>query len=931
MFLFSIIFTAALLAQTGTSSLHGQVSDPSGAVVIKAKITAKGEKGVTASAVTDSKGSYEIKGLKPGKYTLQISAEGFSQETQEVELAAGAAQTKDISLSIQVQQQAVTVEEDAQAVSVDPSSNASAIVLKGSDLDALSDDPDDLLSDLQALAGPAAGPDGGEVYIDGFSNGQLPPKSSIREVRINQNFVSAQYDRAGMGRIEVFTKPGSDKYHGFFMTGVNHSVFNSLNSYLNKPRNELPDYHTLFMNGNFGGPLGKKASFFFSVQRRSMDNSSVYNASVPCADPGALLNCTVNSSGAVSSPRAGTEIAPRLDYQLTSSNSLMFRYEYETNNSKNQGVSTFSLPSQATDSEGYDHSFYISDTQIINTTMVNESRLFIRKSHSENTILTPGRTISVANYFTNGGNSSADSHSDQQSIEFQNYTSKMSGKHTIKFGGRLRRSNLDGYSRGNLLGSISYANLGAYYQNAWQYVSIDRGNPNYGVEQTDAGLYAEDDWRVLPKLTLSYGLRFETQENVPNKVNLAPRVGVSWNVAPKTVLRAGVGLFYDRFRSNNVQNILRYNNNGPLMMTYSLWNDLNTPSTVVPDFNSLPAASVATYHNLDPNFKIPYTEQVIVSLERQLSRSATISVGYTGTRGLHQLVTENLMAFQHATEYQYMSAGTFKQNQLTVSPRVTLNKFLSLNGWYVYGHANGNANGNPSDPLQGDLLNLAADWGRSRFDIRHRGMFGGTISLPHGLRLNPMVTMQTGAPYSIQVGQDINGDSINNDRPWYSNACTATPVKAGIYSTSLGCFSTIAGDPGNLGRVPINSMTGPGTTNVNLRLSKTFGLGKQERAQNGGPGSRGGSGGPGGGRGPGGHGGFMGGMMGGGGGTGQKYNLTFSVQASNLLNTFKRGIPVNTLTSANFGEPKTNGGGGMGFGGGSGPNRSFMFNMMFNF
>ena len=88
------------------------------------------------------------------------------------------------------------------------------VVLRGDDLDALSDDPDDLLSDLQALAGPSAGPNGGSIFIDGFSGGELPPKESIREIRINQNPFSPEYDKLGYGRIEIFTKPGTDKYHG---------------------------------------------------------------------------------------------------------------------------------------------------------------------------------------------------------------------------------------------------------------------------------------------------------------------------------------------------------------------------------------------------------------------------------------------------------------------------------------------------------------------------------------------------------------------------------------------------------------------------------------------------------------------------------------------------------------------------------------------
>ena len=145
-------------------------------------------------------------------------------------------------------------------VDTNPSSNAGAIVLSGKDLDALPDDPDELQTDLEALAGPSAGPNGGQIYIDGFTAGQLPPKSSIREIRINQNPFSAEYDKLGYGRIEIFTKPGTDKYHGQVSVMGNSSAFNSQNPFLIGTE---PSYHSLQYMGNVGGPLGKKASFFF--------------------------------------------------------------------------------------------------------------------------------------------------------------------------------------------------------------------------------------------------------------------------------------------------------------------------------------------------------------------------------------------------------------------------------------------------------------------------------------------------------------------------------------------------------------------------------------------------------------------------------------------------------------------------------------------
>ena len=110
-------------------------------------------------------------------------------------------------------------------MSVDPSSNVGALVLKNEDLDALPDDPDDLQADLQALAGPAAGPNGAQFFVDGFSGGQLPPKSSIREIRINSNPFSAEFDRPGFGRIEILTKPGTDTFHGSAFAQLTATAF----------------------------------------------------------------------------------------------------------------------------------------------------------------------------------------------------------------------------------------------------------------------------------------------------------------------------------------------------------------------------------------------------------------------------------------------------------------------------------------------------------------------------------------------------------------------------------------------------------------------------------------------------------------------------------------------------------------------------------
>src|SRR6202045_100898 len=230
--------------QTG-ATVRGVVADPENAVIPGATVTLTPASGKALITQSQSDGTYVLRGVPAGTYAVTVTMAGFaSYVKQGVRVAAGQALTLDVQMAIQQQQQEVNVTAQAAQVSVDADSNASSTVLKGKDLDALSDDPDELSSELTALAGPAAGPNGGQIYVDGFTGGQLPPKSSIREIRINQNPFSAQYDRLGYGRVEVFTKPGTDKFHGNYSIQGQDKSFNSGSPLV--PGGTLqPDYHTI--------------------------------------------------------------------------------------------------------------------------------------------------------------------------------------------------------------------------------------------------------------------------------------------------------------------------------------------------------------------------------------------------------------------------------------------------------------------------------------------------------------------------------------------------------------------------------------------------------------------------------------------------------------------------------------------------------------
>src|SRR5277367_6052362 len=270
-----ILCSAVAFAQTG--SIKGAITDESGALVPGAKVTASTPSGVVKATTSGNDGSYVLSGLPAGKYNVQAASPGLAQIQPASVDVNDAPVALNIPLRVVLEKQEVTVQENTgPTISVDPTQNAGALVLRGADLDALSDDPDDLQSDLQALAGPAAGPNGGQIYIDGFTGGQLPNKDAIREIRINQNPFSPEYDKIGFGRIEILTKPGTDKFRGTAYFNYGNDIFNSRNPFSSvKPPFDLKEF-----GGNVSGPLSKKASFFLDVDRRLIDNSGVTNGTI---------------------------------------------------------------------------------------------------------------------------------------------------------------------------------------------------------------------------------------------------------------------------------------------------------------------------------------------------------------------------------------------------------------------------------------------------------------------------------------------------------------------------------------------------------------------------------------------------------------------------------------------------------------------------
>jgi hypothetical protein len=663
----------------------------------------------------------------------------------------------------------------------------------------------------------------------------------------------------------------------------------------------------------------------------------------------------------------------------------------------------------------------LTETWIVNPKIVNETRFqYTRNYTSQIGNLEP--QINVSGAFTIGGANMGTNLDTRQHFELQNNTSISHTPHTFRYGVRARResdrsespngfggqfffdggaapvldasnnivtdangnpvlttlSAVDQYSRTLQLQKAGFTptqirQLGG---GASQF-NIDAGNPYSSIVQYDLGIFAQDDWRVRPNLTVSYGLRYEWQTNISDHGDLAPRLGFAW--APgtakggrqKTVIRGGFGMFYDRVNESLIKQA--YLLNGINQLSYTVTNPDTYPNA--PSLANLSPAQNSVYR-LDPNLRSDYLIQSAIGVERQLPRNTTVAVTYTSTRALHldQTVPINTplpgtyipgvigsgvrpYGLAAGNLFEYESGGFMRQNILMANFNTRFTRNISLFGNYQFNHSK-DLPGTPTDPY-----NFDADYGRSSLESRHRFQLVGSVVAPLNIRFSPFITLQSGSPYDVVLGRDIYGNTLKNARPTFATASCATTDQ-----TLLGDFCTtpIPGVTDNL--VPRNYETGAGLISFNVRVSRTFGFGPRRGGNNamagGGGDMGGGPGGPGGGRGgmggmaggggrggpggggPGGGGGMR--MGGGGGGRGggmggetteRRFNLTLGVMFNNLINHYNPGGFVGNLNSPQFGQPtgiNSGFGGGPGGGGGVGGgsvanNRRIEFQTRFTF
>ena len=789
-----------LAPSSSSADLKVTVQDQTGAALVIAVVTYVDSAGASHTLAVDARGVAAFAALPEGPGELRVTADAFQSYSGPIALKKGAN-----AVSLQLPLANITAEIVVRQDEADRQGNSFVSTLDERQIAELPDDPDELEQMLQQMAGPGA-----VMRINGFRGGQMPPKNQIRQIRFRMNSYAAENHDAGGFGIDIFTKPGADAWRGMSSFGFRDESLNARNAFA--PRLGPEQYRRVGIN--FNGPLVKnKTSLAVSTDGNFSYESKTINAQTP----------DQSISAQVRRPSDISNVVVRVEHALTAKQSLMVEVQHHDDERRNLGVGDYDLPSRAYHRDGDETVVRGSLNGLVAPKVANELKIQYSGNTTTTGSLSAAPAVIVLQAFSTGG---AGQQSDRTTHAFEvddNVDFSFSKKHAVRAGLQLESYWYDSLDLQNANGTFTFASNNAYELGLANTYQQRQGGTPINFAQYQLGVYAQDDWTISKKLSLSLGVRQELQNTLGDRLNLAPRVGFTWAPSKWTV-RGGWGIFNDWYDSSVYEQTL-------------LVNGVNQSDLVVlrpgyPDPYSGVIASV-----LPPSLVVaasgltmPHLSQASVGVERNWG-DLRVQTSYMVQRSLSQLRSVNTNAPPSLTGQRpnedlgtvttVESTGHLAVDRLQVNVNWSQPQRRLLFGLnYILSSTKNSADSVLS--LPSNSLNPDLDYGPSLQDARHRLFAIASFGLP--LKMRTFITSQyaSALPYNIITGLDNNGDSVSNDRP------------------------------SGVGR---NSVRASATWNLNARLGRTFSFGPPRAGgpqgpmpPGGGPiRMRGGPGGPGGG------------------------------------------------------------------------------------
>jgi hypothetical protein len=859
-----------------TATVSGRVTDPQGAVVPGADVTARQtDTNVVRDTVTDADGRFRFPYLQVGPYEVKVHLDGFREATRALTLTAGSAFEIPVALTVGSVDTSITVTGDATMLETARSQIAGTVTqhevqnlpMNGRNfLDVALLVPGVAPTNVgttQLFAETSAVPGSGlsigsqrnfsnNFIVDGLSanddaaglSGMPYGVDAIDQFQVVTSGGQAELGRALGGYVNVVTKSGTNSTRGDVYGYFRDDAFNKPNALTGTT---LPMHQNQY-GASLGGPIVKDRSFFFAnVEQRQLDQSglttilspnvAIINAKLAAvAYPGSPV-----STGVYSNPVDSLNVLGKIDHQVSGRDQLAVRYGlYSVTSDNSRGAGALNAPSASAGLDNVDQAIGISNTLILSTRTVNETRAQIAYGNLKAPPTDPvGPAVSISGIAAFGTLSGSPTQRTNTLYQIVDNLSHQRGAHALRAGIDFQlNDDTITYPR-SIRGSYSFSTLAAFlagvYNNAgftqtFGPSTISQSNPNVGI-------YGQDEWKIGPHLTINAGVRYDLQfldTITTDKNNVSPRAGIVWSPSDggRTIVRANGGLFYDRVPLRALANaLLSANNTTDIANLQQVNVSLSPGQAAAPAFPNILSAVVpsVTLPNLTTmmrDMQNAYSKQASVEVERQVGPHHTLSVGYQYVRGSDLIISINQNvpscvatgtnngcrpnpAYGNNNQYSPNAESSYHGMHVSFVQRpmpwgyyrvsYTLSKSMDNVGEFFF-----------SSPI--DPFDLSKDWGRSDDDQRHRLVVNAAVNTPtapaqttwehlwHGFQVSGLLQAYSALPLNITSGiTTIQGTA-------------GRPIVNGEY-------------------IPRNSGEGPDFFSLGLRLSRTFAFGDRTRVE----------------------------------------------------------------------------------------------------
>ncbi len=780
----ALIFAPPIQARPADARLIVTVVDQSGGVIPGATVSVlapdDGAKVIGTQQTTD-KGLATFEKLAIARVTIRAQFSGFANaESKDVRLRAGDSR-QTLTLTVQQVEDTVTITRDARIAASDPKA-ARGTTLTKAEIEALPDDPADMAQQLIDMAGGNA-----IIKVDGFTGAPLPRKSRIKSIHIAKDLFSAENHSAEIDEIEIITQPGSGPLEGSFnsryrdgrLGGTSH--FNTI---------KAPEQFQNYTAELAGTIIEKKMSFSLGAGRRAAYDTPIVNLTLPSG--------VVSKPLDVRRPNDNWAVEGMLDYALTRDHIARAAFETSSTTRRNLGVGAFDDLQRAYSTDARDTEIRVLESGPIGRRMFINTRFELHWTGTESRSDVNAITVRINEAATTGGAQvSGGRHT--RDFEFASDVDYVRGMHSLRAGVIFEGGHYRADDASNYLGTYTFATVADLQAGKPLFFTQRLGDPLVKYFNMRSGIYFQDDLRLKKGLTISPGVRIESQTHVNDYNNIAPRIGMTW--APTddgtTTIRASAGIFYNWVAAGTYEQTLRVDGLRQRDVTVS-----NPSYPVTPVVTAEPA----NRYVFGDNIELVRTNRVSLGIDRTISRlklTATFShvMGYHALRGTNLNAPANGVRpdARFATVIGVLADAETRSDQVQSSAAISFakpGKGEAAKFWnprrstvranYTLGKSMNSTDGAFAVPASGTL---GTEWAPSPGDRRHRWSASLNTQAIRNLSLNLNLAGNTGSPYTITTGRDDNGDLLLNDRP--VGVGRATVRTAAQFTPSLTATYTI--------------------------------------------------------------------------------------------------------------------------------------------